>query len=597
MFFSPDYINDLCEKIRVTDVIGQKVKLQRKGGKYLGLCPFHSEKTPSFNVDPIKNMYYCFGCHESGNAISFVQKTKGLDFIDAVKSLANEFGIELPKEEVTARSQSNARLHEVMEMAAKWFNERLHSTQGAAAIKYLTNRGIDNRIIKTFNIGFSPNQPDLLYKALSAKNVTTNEMVDAGLISVSKGNVYDRFRGRITFPIYNQKSKIIGFGGRILEATKDSPKYLNSPETILFKKGHSLYAENLVLASSGKDKKVVVVEGYMDVIGLYNAGITDVVATLGTAMTIEHIQKIWRYCPNPIICLDGDKAGIAAMERCSKLVLPILKPGFSLQFVKLPDGNDPDDAVRNFGAAYVSNLLLNPISLSEALLESETKKLNPKSPEQKALLQKTLSDLADQISDNNIKQHYKRFFIDKLWESQNKFKSKKITVNTPSKLSMINVRNLSALQRSELSLVALILENPVMLKSTEIYNDYFRIESANDIVSEISQVIEEIHANIADLEDENYSEKFKELIAEKIQASKLNYICGPESYFIDKITIRKDNILLHLWQEAFNNYNLELLKAEYREKIQSYDEKSLQHAQKIKEQINQLELEISKSYN
>ncbi len=598
MYFSSEFIELLRERIRVSDVVGQKVKLLQRGKEYYGLCPFHSEKTPSFTVNNEKNFYHCFGCGEHGDIVKFTVETRGLDFVEAVRALAQEHGIAIPENQSEAEINSMQKLsslYQVMAMAAKWFNEKLHSTQGLQAFKYLTSRGVTEEAIGKFNLGFSPDISDGLYKFLLTQSVTKEQMLEAGLITEPKAQVYDRFRNRIIFPIYDSKSRIIGFGGRLLEESDNAPKYLNSPETILFKKGHNLYAENFVLNSGNKNKSVVIVEGYMDVIALSLVGITNVVATLGTAITQEHLQKIWRNCPNPTLCMDGDRAGINAMDRCAKLAMSMLKPGYSLQFVKLPAGYDPDDVVKNFGKSHLQSLLDAPIPLSEMLWETALHKLEVKTPEQKALLQKNLLDLAEEITHPSVKQFYKKFFNDKLWQNfssygaQGKVKAHKSGING----DLVNVKSLSALQRCELSLIALVIEYPFLLRNSQIFDNFIMIESKINLSHDIYKAVEEGFTSASFIDDpKEFSIHLRKVVSEKIPPAQLNFLCGDNSYFIDKISIKNDNDIIPLWEEAFDNYNLELLKMEYKNAMQSLDEASMKIAAVLHEEIKKLEQHI-----
>jgi DNA primase catalytic core len=598
MYFSSEFIDLLRERIRISDVVGQKVKLSPRGKEYYGLCPFHAEKTPSFTVNNDKNFYHCFGCGEHGDVVKFVVETRGLDFVEAVKALAQEHGIAIPENHTEAEISSIQKLagfYQVMAMAAKWFNEKLYSTHGLQAFKYLKGRGLTDEIIGKFNLGFAPDNIDSLYKFLLTQSVTKEQMIATGLITEPKSQVYDRFRNRIVFPIYDNKSRIIGFGGRLLAESDNAPKYLNSPETVLFKKGHNLYAENLVLNSANKNKSIVIVEGYMDVIALNLVGINNVVATLGTAITQEHLQKIWRYCPNPILCMDGDRAGINAMDRCAKLALSMLKPGYSVQFVKLPAGYDPDDVAKNFGKNHLQSLLDAPIPLSEMLWQTSLHKLEVKTPEQKALLQKNLLDLAEEITHPNVKQFYKKFFNDRLWQNfssygtQNKVKEHKSSING----DLVNVKSLSALQRCELCLIALVIEYPFLLRNSQIYENFIMIESKINLSRDIYKAVEEAFVSASAIEsDKDFSNNFKIGIGEKLLPTQLNFLCGDNSYFIDKISIKNDNDIVTLWEEAFDNYNLELLKTEYKNAMQSLDEGSMKIAIALQEEIIKLEQHI-----
>ncbi len=598
MYFSSEFIELLRERIRISDVVGQKVRLSQRGKEYYGLCPFHNEKTPSFTVNNDKNFYHCFGCGEHGDIVRFTVETRGLDFVDAVRCLAQEHGIPIPESQSESEINSIQKLsglHHIMAVAAKWFNERLYSTQALHALKYLVGRGVTDDIIRKFTLGFAPDATDGLYQFLLTQSITKEQMLEVGLITEPKNKVYDRFRNRIIFPIYDSKSRIIGFGGRLLEESDNAPKYLNSPETILFKKGHNLYAENFVLNSGNKNKSVVIVEGYMDVIALSLVGINNAVATLGTAITQEHLQKIWRNCPNPILCMDGDRAGINAMDRCAKLALPMLKPGYSLQFVKLPVGYDPDDVVKNFGKVHLQSLLDAPIPLSEMLWETALHKLEVKTPEQKALLQKNLLDLAEEITHPSVKQFYKKFFNDKLWQNFSSYgvqgKVKKYKAGTAGDL--VNVKSLSSLQRCELSLIALVVEYPFLLRNSQVFNDFIMIESKINLSHDIYKAVEEGFASAASIDDpREFSIHLKEEISKKIPATQLNFLCGDNSYFIDKFSIKEDNDIILLWDEAFDNYNLELLKMEYKNAMQSLDEASMKMAVVLHQQIIKLEQHI-----
>jgi len=598
MYFSSEFIDLLRERIRVSDVVSQKVKLSPRGKEYYGLCPFHTEKTPSFTVNNDKNFYHCFGCGEHGDVVKFVVETRGLDFVEAVKALAQEHGIAIPENHTEAEINSIQRLasfYQVMAMAAKWFNEKLYSIHGLQAFKYLKGRGLTDEIIEKFNLGFAPDNTDSLYKFLLTQSVSKEQMISTGLITKPKSQVYDRFRNRIIFPIYDSKSRIIGFGGRLLAESDNAPKYLNSPETILFKKGHNLYAENLVLNSGNKNKSIVIVEGYMDVIALNLVGINNVVATLGTSITQEHLQKIWRYCPNPVLCMDGDRAGINAMDRCAKLALSMLKPGYSVQFVKLPAGYDPDDVVKNFGKNHLQSLLDAPIPLSEMLWQTTLHKLEVKTPEQKALLQKNLLDLAEEIIHPSVKQFYKKFFNDRLWQNfssygtQNKVKEHKSSING----DLVNVKSLSGLQRCELCLIALVIEYPFLLRNSQIYENFIMIESKINLSRDIYKAVEEAFVSASAIEnDKDFSSSFKVGISEKLLPTQLNFLCGDNSYFIDKISIKNDNDIVTLWEEAFDNYNLELLKMEYKNAMRSLDEGSMKIAIALQEEIIKLEQHI-----
>jgi len=327
MRFNPRFIEELRDRVAITDVIGRKVKLVRRGRSHLGLCPFHSEKTPSFNVNPDKGFYHCFGCGVHGDVITFVMETEGLSFPEAVEQLATSAGMQLPArdERDEAREKSRRSLHEVMEMAAAFFVDQLARSGGAKARAYLEGRGLVGPAVDPFRLGFAPDSRSALKEHLSAKGVAIDEMVEVGLlIAPDDGGVpYDRFRGRVIFPIADARGRIIAFGGRTLDPD-GKPKYLNSPETPLFKKSAVLFNFGPARKAAGQGAALIAVEGYVDVIALVAAGFHGAVAPLGTALTEEHLQMMWRIAPEPVLCFDGDAAGIKAAQRGIDLALPLL---------------------------------------------------------------------------------------------------------------------------------------------------------------------------------------------------------------------------------------------------------------------------------
>jgi len=344
MRFEKHFIDDLRRRISITDIVGSVVNLKPKGrGEFLGLCPFHSEKTPSFTVSENKGFYHCFGCGVHGDALRFLTDHKGLTYPEAIKEAALLAGVELPKPtEYNAQKQQKIDDSlELMEVATKWFQENLKSNAGKQALSYLKNRGLTDRTIEKFRIGFVANEWEGLKSHLSKLGANEDLMEANGLISKNEsGKVYDKFRNRIIFPIFDSTSKPIAFGGRIIEEDTNAPKYLNSPETDLFKKGYVLYGYNFARDTAYKKSQMIAVEGYMDVIALHQAGFKNVVAPLGTAVTENHIRHLWKVCDEPVFCLDGDSAGLRAMMRLAENHINMLVPGKTMKFVLLPEGKD-----------------------------------------------------------------------------------------------------------------------------------------------------------------------------------------------------------------------------------------------------------------
>ncbi len=405
MSLSPAFLDELRARTSLSALIGKTTKLQKAGREMRGCCPFHNEKTPSFYVNDDKGFYHCFGCSAHGDAIRWMTDQRGLPFIDAVKELAQTAGLEMPAQDrQSAEKAERAKgLHEAMADAATWFTEQLNGLSGNDARALLDRRGISQETARTFGMGFAPDSRGRLKTAL--KDYGDPLLVEAGmLIQVEGKDPYDRFRGRLMIPIRDARGRTIAFGGRILD--QGEPKYLNSPDTPLFDKGRTLYNLDRAAPAARKAGRVLVVEGYMDVIALSQAGIHEAVAPLGTALTEAQLERLWRMVDVPILCFDGDDAGQKAALRAAHRALPMLAPGRSLSFVTLPQGQDPDDLVKQGGPAAMEALLAKPEPLVERLWQSEVAAEPLDTPEQRAGLKRRLSDLANSIADPAVKSEY-----------------------------------------------------------------------------------------------------------------------------------------------------------------------------------------------
>ncbi|MSO85416.1 MAG: DNA primase [Rhodospirillales bacterium] len=384
MAFAAAFLDELKARAGLAALVGKRVRLIRRGREHLGLCPFHKEKTPSFTVNEDKGFYHCFGCGKHGSAFDFVMETEGLSFPEAVERLAQEAGMALPERdpEARARDESRGALVPALAAASAFFERTLRMPEGRPALEYLRGRGLTDETIAQFRLGYAPDRRDALKAALMRDNFTEDRMVEAGLLIVPEDNAargtYDRFRGRVMFPILDRRDRVIAFGGRVLG--DGEPKYLNSPETPLFHKGFTLYGLSHALAAARAEGTLVVVEGYMDVIALHQAGIRNAVAPLGTALTEDQIRLLWRVAPEPVLCFDGDAAGSRAALRAVMRALPLLKPGYSLRFAFMPAGEDPDSMVRRQGADAVRKMLGQPLALSETLWLFETEAGLPATP-------------------------------------------------------------------------------------------------------------------------------------------------------------------------------------------------------------------------
>jgi DNA primase len=418
MRFTPEFLDELRSRVRVSDVVGRTVKLTRRGNAYWGLSPFKKEKTPSFSVDDNRQSYHCFSTGQHGDIIKFLMETKGLSFPEAVEELAEEAGLELPKESPHAAAQAELRkgLIEACEQAALFFQAQLRRSGGRQATEYLKNRGLSEAELDAFRIGFAPMERTALKDYLINRGFLEPTLIEAGLVIKSDdgGAAYDRFRNRVMFPILGPKDAVIAFGGRALDPEARA-KYLNSPETPLFKKGDVLYNLAAARAASAETKKpLIVCEGYMDVIALWGAGIKTAVAPLGTALTENQIALLWRQSEEPVLCFDGDTAGIAAAYRSIDRALPLLKPSKSLNFAFLPQGQDPDDMIRAGNSASLEALLDAPHSLADVLWRRETEARPLDTPERRAALRSHLRSLITGIADKDVRLAYGVEFANRL---------------------------------------------------------------------------------------------------------------------------------------------------------------------------------------
>ncbi len=408
MTLSPQWLDELRARTLLSSVIAPSVKLIRAGREWKACCPFHNEKTPSFTINDDKGFYHCFGCGAHGDAIRFLTEQRGLPFMDAVKELAAKAGMEVPAPDPKAkeRTERAASLTDVMAACQKWFAEQLQGINGSAARDYLAKRGIDSAQVARFGIGLAPDSRNALKRALTS--LGEDKLIETGmLIQPEEGGKesYDRFRGRLMIPIRDQRGRVIAFGGRILG--EGEPKYLNSPDTPLFDKGRTLYNIDRAGPASRQAKRLIVVEGYMDVIGLDRAGLAEVVAPNGTAVTEAQLEHMWRLDPAPILCFDGDAAGRKAAIRAAMRAMPHIGPERTLRFVELPAGQDPDDLVRTGGREAAEALLAEPEPLDQRLWRHERDAAALTTPEARAGLRQRLVEHSQAIGDPELRRLYR----------------------------------------------------------------------------------------------------------------------------------------------------------------------------------------------
>ncbi len=416
------FCDELREKVSIVDVVGAKVKLIRKGREYQACCPFHNEKTPSFTVNESKGFYHCFGCGAHGDIIKFEMEANNLSFMEAIEKLAEKAGLQVPRDSYAKPEEVEKRnsLYDIMELACKFFEKSLRMPDGVRALDYLAHRGFGDDIIQKFRLGYAPNNNGLK-TYLSSKGVNDKEMNELGLLTIPEDKTrrpHDFFRDRVMIPIMDKRGKVIAFGGRIMG--DGQPKYLNSPETPIFNKRRILYNLNYAKDAGYQEKKLIICEGYMDVIGMDKYGIHYAVAPLGTALTEEQIQEAWRVVDVPTCCFDGDLAGRRAAIRSVDRVLPILKAGNSLQYVFLTGAKDPDEFLKTLGREAFDKAISEVMPLKDLLWQKNVDNIETSTPEQKALVEKNIKEEVAKIADETVRNYYIQEMQDKIYNELGK---------------------------------------------------------------------------------------------------------------------------------------------------------------------------------
>ncbi|MBT4108614.1 MAG: DNA primase [Pelagibacterales bacterium] len=480
MAFSENLVDAIHEKILLSDFIGRKVSLVKKGNDFLGLCPFHNEKTPSFSVSDEKGFFHCFGCSAHGDVISFVMQKESIDFKEALKLLASEAGINLLdyagyKNKI---SKESIDAHNLVEFSKDYFVNNLNASSGISVRDYLSQRKVSEKAYKYFELGYAENISNNLIMFLKNNNFSMDAIIASGLArnSIKNHKPYDFFRNRLIFPIHDNNGTVIAFGGRGLEGSE--PKYLNSPDTILFKKKKMLFNFHRAKKYVQKHKlPLIVVEGYLDVISLYHIGLYGAVAPLGTALSEDQLILMWRIADEPIICMDGDKAGYRSAIRTLNIAMNILKPGKSLRFVFLPDGEDPDSLVLNSNKEHLINIINNPISMFDFFWKSETENIDMKTPERRAGFKLLMEKKISLIKDLNVRAEYKNslytYFNKNIRnssmfnnKSQNKTNFNVINIEL-DKLNADRVNKKMYVNFREKNLIESILNNPDLLEKID----------------------------------------------------------------------------------------------------------------------------------
>jgi len=411
MRFSPEFLEDLKSRLPVSEVVGRRVALKKAGREWKGLSPFNKEKTPSFFVNDQKAAWFDFSSGKNGSIFDFVMLTEGATFPEAVERLAAMAGVPVPKSspEAEAREERRKTLHDIVELAAKFFETTLASRAGAKARGYLADRAIEPKTQLKFRIGYAPSERFALKEHLGAHGVSAEDMIEAGLLVHGEDIPvpYDRFRDRVMFPITDLRGRTIAFGGRALEKDAQA-KYLNSPETPLFHKGSNLYNGAAARQAAHNGAPIVVVEGYVDVIAMVTAGYEAAVAPLGTALTEDQLALIWKMTDEPVLCFDGDGAGRRAAYRAVDLALPYIKPGKTVKFALLPEGQDPDDLLRSGGREAIVEVIGAARPLADMLWQRETESVSFDTPERRAGLDQRIAEVTNQINDPSVRKYYRQ---------------------------------------------------------------------------------------------------------------------------------------------------------------------------------------------
>lgn len=483
MAFPKHFLDLLRDRIPLHDVISKKLTLTKRNRDFLGLCPFHNEKTPSFTVNEDKGFYHCFGCGAHGDIITFEMQTNNLSFFEAVEKLSAQAGLEMPQTtpEDREKAKRQSDLRETLELATKFYEKKLFERDGGLALDYLNRkRGLSETTIINFKLGFAP-KGNQLYKYLKTQGIPLEKMEEACLVkkSVKNGEPYDYFRNRVMFPILDPKGRAVAFSGRVLDDSM--PKYLNSSESDIFQKSHVLYGFSQARDEAFKNGGIIAVEGNIDVTALSQHGIKNVVAPLGTAITEHHLSLLWRVADTPYFCLDGDAAGYKAGIRTAMRALPIIKEGKSLKFVLLDEKKDPDDVLRERGKQGLQEYFKNAISLSELLWQDLKTRVEYKTPEQKASVEKEIKEITSKIENTTVKKFYESFFKNKMWELFQNNKARAMGFKSKPKETFVS-KNDSVSNTRDKTILAYFVFNP------SLFSDY--LEDGSLLRSEDSMIQE-----------------------------------------------------------------------------------------------------------
>jgi DNA primase len=516
MKFPKEYLEEIKQRIKVSDIVGASVQLKRRGREFVGLSPFSKEKTPSFTINDEKGFYHCFSSGEHGNIFDFLVKVEKLNFGDAVRKLAAKAGMpafKFTKENIEVENKRK-KYDEILTIALQHYQKNF--SENDSVKKYAHGRGLTQEILSTFKIGYS-GEYGLNVSLFSGFN--QKELIESGVFFHDEKNnkLIDRFKNRLIFPIFDYNNKVIGFGGRALSQNYLA-KYINSPETEFFKKGFNLYNLNNAKNENKQSGNVFVVEGYMDAISLYQAGFKNVVATLGTAMTESHLNLVWRYFNDPVVCFDGDRSGQNAAHKISEKLIAYMKPNYSLSFLILPNGFDPDSFVRKNGRNNFESLLDQKIDIGNFIFENNLQELQSEQPEERAGFEKKIMDLCLLIQDSTVKKHYISFFKNKIFEQFSSRKAKNLKPLNKTKELTRKITRYSSFELKEFSLMYLFLNNIQILKnqSEKLSIINFHNKNLEELKKVLINILEKIETFkefnlLKHLEENNFGQIIKDI--------------------------------------------------------------------------------------
>lgn len=616
MKYPQSFIEEIRARLRVSEVIGRAIPVKRAGREFYALCPFHKEKSPSFTINDEKGFFHCFGCGAHGDVIGFTMDYEHVGYREAIEKLAGQAGLQVPQPTRVEAEKFNREqsLQQVMEAVAGWMEGQLMETgEGETARRYIAERGLKPDTVSRFRMGYAPADRDALARAMKGVGITERQLIETGmLIEVEGRPPYSRFRRRLMFPIRDRKSRVIGFGGRVLpgEPNADAPKYLNSPETVLFHKGRQLFNLDIARRAAFEAQKLLVCEGYMDVIALAQAGIAHCVAPLGTAITAEQLQLCWQLVDAPTLCLDGDNAGQRAMGRAAELALPLLVPGKTLQMAVLPKGEDPDSLVRSIGKDAFEDVLAKAQPLSMVMWNMAMTGSNP-TPEARAAQEQALNVKIGQIKHPTVQHYYKQFVRDKLretaqpkfvpqgqWKKPQPNNNRGATTNTVPLPPIMRTADATMLAPAS-NLIALVLAQPTMLLDAAAEETWLHAPMPAAWQQLAHRRITEIHIDAPELADGEMWHALNEELpaATMAQISKTMEDMGV-ARDVDE-TIRFTRVA-RLWGEVVNDVDRARLKVECAEAeaVMGADmtDENFQRYMALKGQLEALERERKRFY-